>query len=125
MGHNAREVMHDFDYALGYELMRCVLRTQLKSLPPMTLARVLGVRWKRIRFFLDGGDPGPALWDAASAMAEGMEEPGEVEMEAVALNLLADLFPRMERPRVRAALAAALMPVLEAERERCGKIRDC
>lgn len=108
---NSLEALHAFDYALGYELMREVMRRMLRTHPMRGLARYAGVTEDEFQAFMDGGDPGVALWAAGETMATGMEQP-DVELDAVALNLLAATFPLAERVRARAELAAAIAPVL-------------
>ena len=77
--------------------------------------QLLGVNGKQLRHFMNGGAPAGQLWDAGSAFEEGMAAPVEVELEAVALNIIADTFPNWHRARVRRALVEAVRPVLQAE----------
>lgn len=112
---NAEEVMRAIYSALSDELVRSTLRTQLQSIPRPMLAKLLSVTPKRLDYFMGGGAPNDALWNGARAFEDGMPDPLEVEIEAVALNMLADLFPTWKRVRVRRALAEAIRPVLVAE----------
>jgi hypothetical protein len=112
---DAEEVMRAIYFALSNEIVRSTIRTQLKSIGRPMLLQVLGVNAKRFRRFMEGGDPSARLWDAVTAMEEGMTEPAEVELEAVALNIITDTFPDFDRPRIRRALADAIRPVLLAE----------
>ena len=113
---NAREVEFEFKYALSYELLRATLREQLKSMPRRMLAGALGVNVRQLSWFMRGGHPSKRLYDAACAFSDGMQaQPPEVELEAVALNLIADTFDTRKRPQVRRALAEAIRPVLLAE----------
>jgi hypothetical protein len=112
---DAEEVMLAIYQSLSNEIVRETIRTQLKSMPRPLLLKVMGVNAKQFRHFMGGGDPGARLWDAVAAFEEGMTEPVEVELAAVALNMLADLFPNWNRPRVRRALAEAVRPILLAE----------
>jgi hypothetical protein len=101
--------------ALSDEIARSTIRTQMLSIPRPMLIKILGVNAKRLRHFMAGGEPGEKLWEAVEAFEEGMTEPVEVELEAVALNLLVDRFANWNRPRIRRALADAIRPVLLAE----------
>lgn len=112
---NASEALVAMDYALGYELMRETLREQARSMPRGLLANLLGVSRSTLSRFMNGGDAGPKLWAAGASFADGMADPPEVELEAVALNLIADTFPPRERARVRRALADAIRGALAAE----------
>jgi hypothetical protein len=112
---DAEEVMLAIYGALSNEIVRSTIRTQLQSIPRPMLLKLLGVSAKQFRHFMEGGEPGAKLWDGVAAFEEGMTEPAEVELEAVALNMLADRFPNWNRPRVRRALADAIRPVLQAE----------
>jgi hypothetical protein len=101
--------------ALSDEIARSTIRTMLGSIPRPMLLKVLGVSAKRLRHFMAGGEPGEKLWEAVEGFENGMTEPVDLEMEAVALNLLVDRFPNWNRPRIRRALADAIRPVLLAE----------
>jgi hypothetical protein len=112
---NAKEAVVAMDYAIGYALMRALFRTELQTIPAPVLARTLGVPVDDLSAFMDGGEPGGALWDAGHRYAEGREPP-EMEPVDIALNLLADTFPLAERVRVRKALADVLVPALDGLR---------
>jgi hypothetical protein len=101
--------------ALSDEIARSTIRTQLRSIPRPMLIKLLGVTPKRFRHFMEGGEPGDKLWDAVESFEAGMEAPVELDLEAVALNLLVERFPNWNRPRIRRALADAIRPVLSAE----------
>lgn len=109
------EVMRALYHALSNEIVRSTIRTQLRSLPRPMLLKLLGVSSKEFRHFMGGGDPCQKLWDAVAAFEEGMKEPVELDLEAVALNLIVERLPNWNRPRVRKALADAIRPILQAE----------
>lgn len=112
---NAREAVVAMDYAIGYALMRALFRAELQTVPAPVLARTLGVPEDVLLAFVDGAEPGGALWEAGHRLAEGREPP-EMEPVDIALNLLADTFPLADRVRVRKALADVLVPALVALR---------
>jgi hypothetical protein len=112
---DADDVMRAIYTALSNEIVRSTIRTQLLSLPRPMLIKLLGVSAKQFRHFMGGGEPSNKLWDAVEAFEEGMTEPVDLELEAVALNLIVERFPNWNRPRVRRALADAIRPVLLAE----------
>jgi hypothetical protein len=111
---SAAEAVEAMDYALGYELMRALLRAELEHVAsPAELAAHLGVSERDLSEFLAGGEPGADLWAAGEALS-GKREPVTVTAEALALNMMADTFPIPERPTARRALADAVRPVLAA-----------
>ncbi|HEU4883696.1 MAG TPA: hypothetical protein VFT45_15670 [Longimicrobium sp.] len=109
------EVIRALYHALSNEIVRSTIRTQLQSIPRPLLIKLLGVSAKRFRHFMEGGEPSAKLWDAVEAFEEGMQEPVELDLEAVALNLIVERLPNWNRPRVRKALADAIRPILQAE----------
>lgn len=109
---NAKEAVVAMDYAIGFALMRALFSAELRTIPAPVLARTLGVPVDDLTAFMDGGEPGGALWEAGHRYAEGCEPP-EMEPADIALNLLADTFPLAERVRVRKALADVILPALE------------
>lgn len=112
---NAQEMEEAYLRAVASEMMREILRTQMKSMPREVLEQLLGKGGSRLAHFMAGGSPGEDLWNAGESFADGMGGTLEVEVEAVAINALADTFPEEDRPRIRRAIAAALRPVLAAE----------
>lgn len=112
---NYNDAMHAYAYALCYEVLRSTIREQLKAMPRPMLLKVMGVRLKRFKHFMAGGSPGKTLWESGLDFEEGMPQMPDVEIEAVALNLIADTFEDYDRPRIRRALADAILPVLRAE----------
>ena len=112
---NAAEMEELYLRAVASEMMREILRAQMKSIPRTMLAKVLGVTGRRLNHFMGGGAPGYKLWNAGESFADGMTEKMEVDVEAVAVGLLLSLFDDPDRPRVRRALAEAIRPVLLAE----------
>jgi hypothetical protein len=108
---NPAEAVNAMDYAIGYAMMRAMLGAEMRTIPAPVLARTLGVPVEDLTAFMDGGEPGGALWEAGHAYAGGREPP-EMEPVDIALNLLADTFPLAERVRVRKALADVLRPAL-------------
>jgi hypothetical protein len=102
--------------AVASEMMREIMRVQLQSMSTATLAQVIGVSVRRLNAFMNGGTPGYKLWNAGEAFADGMKErPMEVDVEAVAVNVLLSLFDDIDRPRVRRALGEAITPILREE----------
>lgn len=112
---SAAEMDELFIRAVTSEVMREILRAQLKSMPRPMLAKVMGVPLRRLNHFMNGGTPGYKLWSAGEAFGEGMTQPMEVDVETVAVNMLLSFFDDPDRPRIRRALAAAIRPVLLAE----------
>lgn len=104
------------DFAVGFEVMRQVIRHHLKTVPLNLLAKSLGVTPDVLWSFMEGAPLPVAVFQSGKAqkLAAGLY-PVTVEPEAVALNYLADTFPEKDRPRVRRALAQALLPVLQSE----------
>lgn len=119
---NVFETEEAYLRAVASEIMREILRAQGKSLPPAMLAKLLGVNTRRLKHFMNGGNPGMKLWNAGESFADGMGRDMEVHVEAVALNVIADTFPDCDRPRIRRALAEAIRPVLLAEGRECGTL---
>lgn len=117
---NAAEAVEAMDFAIGYALMRAMLRTELRTIPAPVLARTLGVPVDALESFLDGAEPGEDLWEAGHKYA-GRCDPPEMEPADIALNLLADTFPLAERVRVRKALADVILPALDGLRCEAGR----
>lgn len=99
------------DYALGFEMMRAVLRRGVEDEGAEGLAERLGVRVDDLRGVLAGEWPKQALFDAGATYARESSDERTVAVEAVAVNLLTDQFPADERRAMRRAFSAAVAAV--------------
>jgi hypothetical protein len=99
------------DYALGFEMMRGVLRRGVDAEGVEGLAERLGVGVDDVRGVLAGDWPARGLFDAGAEYARETDAERSVPVEAVAVNLLTDQFPADERRTMRRAFSAAVAGV--------------
>lgn len=102
------------EYAYCFEVLRAVLREEIRRSGERETARQLHVRRSTLQRFLEGGDPGAKLCAAAAELAQDRPQPA-VAPEAVALALLSDVFPPSRRAEMLQTYAQALRPIWNRE----------
>jgi hypothetical protein len=112
--YDANEARAAVDAAYILELARAFLRAEIRRAGETGTARQLHVRRSTLRDFMAGGDPSRKLFDAAAELVLDRPLP-PLAPEALAVQLLAETFPRTRRVEMRQAFTDALRPVLERE----------